>query len=171
MGYDEEQKEMHRDYLRNLNMKYSIMTDGIPILKNISIEQIKKSNLCRADKDEAVGYASKIKCHELFFDSFGDERGSVEEVYREYGSVDSFKYEIYLKCRSLDYGFVSIGVDSRGAYILSSEISSEHFNRRSPILCIDMCEHAYYGDYGFDKERYIFNLLKYINLSKLSKKD
>jgi superoxide dismutase len=32
-----------------------------------------------------------------------------------------------------------------------------------PILALDLCEHAYFGDYAFCKERYIKEALRYIN--------
>ena len=37
-----------------------------------------------------------------------------------------------------------------------------------PALAIDVSEHAYFLDYGFDKQRYIMAALPFLDLSKLS---
>ena len=39
-----------------------------------------------------------------------------------------------------------------------------------PLVCIDVCEHAYFLDYGFDKERYLKSALPYLDITKLLEK-
>ena len=36
-----------------------------------------------------------------------------------------------------------------------------------PILAVDICEHVYFLDYGFDKERFLCRFLPYLSLSKI----
>ena len=38
----------------------------------------------------------------------------------------------------------------------------------APALAIDVCEHAYFMDYGFDRERYLVSALPYLNVAELS---
>ena len=38
------------------------------------------------------------------------------------------------------------------------------------VLAVDLSEHAYFTDYGFDKSEYVRNLLPYLDLSILDKK-
>jgi Fe-Mn family superoxide dismutase len=39
-----------------------------------------------------------------------------------------------------------------------------------PLLCIDLTEHAYFTDYGFDKKAYVEAVVNQINWEKVSDK-
>ena len=67
-------------------------------------------------------------------------------VYKVNGNVHRVKYYSVNKC---------------------SEKNGEHFIKGEPRLAIDLCEHAYFIEYGFDKERYLEDLLRHLDLSRL----
>ena len=39
---------------------------------------------------------------------------------------------------------------------------------RPDVRAIDVCEHAYFADYGFDKQRYLISALPYLDITKLT---
>ena len=42
------------------------------------------------------------------------------------------------------------------------------FLRYEPVLAVDMYEHAYFNDYGFEKEKYLRTSLEYLDLERLA---
>ena len=73
----------------------------------------------------------------------------------------------YLKAVSQKYGFVFVyafgeRIEVKGFYDCKSA-----FRFGTPTLAIDVCEHVYFMDYGFDKERYLVSSLPYLDISKL----
>ena len=67
-------------------------------------------------------------------------------------------------------GYCFIFLSGDEVYSKSVKSAEEIFlnGRISPCLCIDLYEHAYFGDYGFDRKRYISAALSVLDLSKLS---
>lgn len=157
---------LHKEHLHKLKLQYSVLQKSIPQIAGKNLLEI-----CRLrfkDKDEVIGLKSDIQCHELFFTSFGTAYESCASVRKKYRSESSFLYEIYESCKKLDCGFLIIYSDKGEPKLISGapEIISKIKN---PIIAIDLYEHSYFLDYGFEKEVYLKNMLPYLNLSKLDK--
>ena len=74
-------------------------------------------------------------------------------------------YKTKKACDELSRGFVLI---YPGGNILSVDADCEKaIPKKQAVLAIDMCEHAYFLDYGFDRSAYVGQLLKFLDLSRI----
>ena len=69
---------------------------------------------------------------------------------------------------SLNYGFVCVYLKGGGVVLKGLYDCEQLSHLGTPILAVDVCEHTYFMDYGFDKQRYLIQSLPYLNLAKLS---
>ena len=158
----------HREYVRTLRLKYSILEDGIPEIKNADINKIFTAKIDKNDKREALARLAEITCHDMYFSSFEAECGIRSSLARhQYGSEDALAMCILHEGMKKDIKFISIGIKQGRISIHASREYQTHFEVHTPKLMIDVEEHAYFWDYGFDKERYLKSALEYLNLSKL----
>ncbi len=124
----------------------------------------------RARKRMEMGHVrsveTQIRAHELYFSSFRRERMRCERVRRGFGSENAFTYALkeYADGRAADflyifpirrYPYVGYSTDERDAY--------------RAVLSIDLCEHAYFLDYGFERDSYLHAALSHLDLSVLDK--
>ena len=93
-----------------------------------------------------------------------------EEIDAEhYGSEASFLYGLFKLCRAQSFGFVFISLDRRKRpTVISYDPARPIIPRLPPILAVDLCEHASFLDYGFERERYLEGAISHLDLSKLS---
>jgi len=157
---------LHKEHLKKLKLQYSVFEKSKPEIIGKDISEI--SRLRIKDKAEIIKLSCDIRCHELFFSSFGTAYESCVAVRKKYRAEASFLYELYECGRSIDYSFIIIYLDKEEVRIISGtpEIVLKIPN---PMLAIDLYEHSYFLDYGFDKEEYLKNLIPFLNLSKLDK--
>ena len=112
-------------------------------------------------KVEESFLVNAIILHEAYFDMLGgdgDARGEIVEVIaRDFGSFEAWRKE-----------FEALGLSSRGWVILAHDFNDGKLRNyiadshnsfgiwgASPILVLDMYEHAYFLDFGSDKNAYI----------------
>ena len=90
-------------------------------------------------------------------------------VRRFWRSEDNLLYEGELLVRAVSPLFAYIYVDQRGMprWCAVTDLNERIYNE--PVLVIDTCEHAYYGDYGFDRDQYVRRAFSAIDLSRLDK--
>lgn len=138
----EENIALHREYLASMRAR-------------------RKMGLCEG-REREVNEA--ILSHELYFSSFARQRRPCERARRGFGSESALCYE--LKCFALTKGsgFLYIVPLSRYPYIGYSSRGADAYRAR---LCIDLFEHAYFLDYGFDFERYLCCALSHLDLCRL----
>lgn len=163
----EEALSLHKDYLKSLKLRYSVMEKSFPEIKNAHAKQLQRMR--HRYKDEILDLRCDIFCHELFFDSFGDAYQRCVAARAGYRTESSFIYEIFEASKISDASYLVISTDRGTVNIKPLGKAREILKISYPALCIDLCEHSYFLDYGFDKERYISNLLPYLNLSTLDK--
>lgn len=165
----DESIDLHRKHLENLKLKYSILEKSIPEIKNTDIRLLNKLRVKRY-KNEALKMKCDIMCHDMYFSSFGEEYQSSETVKKSYRTEASFLYEIFETAKEWDSGgFILICVEKGCVFTHIGENAVDVFTRSNPVLAIDLCEHAYFLDYGFNKSLYLENALKRLNLNKLDK--
>ncbi len=165
----EANRQMHEEYLRRLKLEYSIYEKSYPTLVGKSPGEIMKLRFKnRRELESALAKKCEITAHELYFRSFGNPNSSSAAVKREYGSEANFLYEAQEKCMSADGGFLLVYPDRHGK--ISLYAGQEYKNvllQHSPVLALDLCEHAYFYDYSFDKKSYVSAALSHIALERL----
>ena len=168
----EENITLHRDYVRVKRLKYSIIESSVSALKDADIGEIFRMKIDSRDKRDAITLLSEIKLHEIFFSSFSDSPyPRSESVANGYGNEANFLNLLYKEAMALPYGFILVyqlgqRIEVKRTYAFPSALRYTY-----PSLAIDVCEHAYFMDYGFDKERYLVSLLPYLNIALLSVTD
>ena len=159
---------LHKEYLKNCRLRLSILEkSGFPIANKSYFELCGMRN-CEA-KAEILKLAGEIYRHELYFDSYGIGGESCDCLKARYGSLAGFLYEVERTAMREEGGFSLIYFDGNSAVIGHS---SRELHRRygAPRLAIDLDEHAYFIDYGFDKERYVKAAVSHLQILKLLKK-
>ena len=165
----EENIALHREYLRQLKLKYSILEDSVEGLKGAELRDIYRMKISQRDRSDAIGFLSEIKAHDIFFSSFsGEAYPRSDTVRKAYGSEAAFLNQLYRRCLSQKFGFVFVYAFNGGVEIEGFTDERDAFRYGTPILAIDVCEHTYFLDYGFDKERYLLSSLPYLDISKLT---
>ena len=168
----EESIAMHREYLRNKRLRYSIFESSIPTLKGAEIRGVLRMRLKQYDRRDALSLLTEIKLHDLFFSSFSSARFPHSDLVCDgWGNEAAFLNEIFRVGMTLGCGFVCI-------YFLGARITVrgfvnclDVFKFGEPLLALDVFEHAYFMDYGFDKERYLISALPYLDITKITVAD
>ena len=155
---------LHKDFLRLERLRFSIIEKSYPNIVGKDAREISKIRF--NSRDEALDLICNIKCHEMFFSSFSDGRVPSDAVRKAYGSEAGFLYELYECARESREEFLL--VYSNGGKISYSTGSRLCFlNGKRAALALDLCEHSYFLDYGFDRDEYIKSALSFLNISKL----
>ena len=161
----EENIALHKEYVRQMRLKYSILESSIPALHGADVLEISRLRLTRRDREDATALLSDIALHDIFFSSFAKEKyARSERISREFGSEAAFLNSLFVLCKNSACGFLTVDKNSRAKVVLDPR---DAFCNGSPMLAIDLFEHAYFLDYGFDRERYLVLCLSYLDLSKL----
>ena len=167
----EANKSIHKEYLRQLKLSLSIFEKSYPWIRGKNIKEIARGRLKSDERDELIRLKGEILAHEIYFSSFGQSTGA-PSIRKEYGSEASFLYQLFceaIKCR--DGGFLLVYLDKRGTINLyAGEDYYKIFDEYVPCLAIDLCEHAFFYDYLFEREKYIKSAISRLDLSKISNK-
>ena len=167
----EESIARHKDYVRLKRLKYSIIESSVTELKGAGIKDVYRMKISPRDKRDAIDLLSEIKLHEIFFSSFSPAPYPHSQTIADaYGSEANFLNFIFRQAICLPYGFILI-------YLFGGRIEVElctdfanAFRHLAPTLALDVCEHTYFTDYGFDKERYLLAALPHLDLTRLTAK-
>ena len=162
-------RRMHEEYLYRLKLEYSIYEKSYPALADKSPNEIVRIRLhSRTELDNAIMKKCEILAHELYFNSFGNSNGRSDKIRNYYSSEAEFLYEAMEKCMSADGGFLLIYPDIHGKICLyAGREYKSIFLKHSPFLALDLCEHAYFYDYFFDKKSYVSAALSHISLERI----
>ena len=162
----------YQGYIDNLNKvleKYPELQDKRveDLLKNLSSLSIENSDKT-AIKNHGGGYMN----HTLYWQIMGTEKEINEELVntlkKEYGSVEKFK-EILTQSAISHFGsgWAWLVTDINGKYQVYSTANqdSPYLKGHTPVIGLDVWEHAYYLKYKNKRAEYIenwFNVLKII---------
>ena len=158
---------LHKEYLKTLRLRYSVLTKSAPVLSGLDLTDIYRRLTRSPLKDDALERLSEIRAHEIFFDSFSKKRVSCKSLRRQFGSEESFLYELIKAAKSARSGFLFVYSGSTVRYELVGD-GEYRFTKAFPVLAVDICEHAYFRDYGFDRVRYIESAISCLDLGKIS---
>ena len=166
--FSEENYEIHKSYLRTLRLKYSILEKSMDGIKDKKINDIIRQKMKRSDKKDVVDLLWEIVLHEMFFVSFSENTFLMSELVSSiFGSEAAFLNEIFRMAMKIKCGFICVYTTPNNIYLSSSDQLEYLFKYGTPVLSIDISEHAYFLDYGFDKERYLRSALPFLDISKL----
>lgn len=167
----EENIRRHKEHLHKERLKYSILEKSEPQLKEKKIKEILRMNIGREVKDEAILRLSYIKAHECFFSSFfSSKKQSI--LKKSNLASEKLLYDIFLCASEKEHCFLFLYSDRKGNIRwLFSNLTDGAFIKYHPQLALDLYEHTYFLDYGFDKKRFLRNALAHLNLSSLDNGD
>ncbi len=157
----------HKEYLKNLNLNYSILEKSNPKLSGCSSGEILKLRIGAEEKCEAYKLKREIELHELYFKSFdmysspqsrkGAEAVRLIELF--YSAKEDLKQTENPK-------FLCFYINRHGeiAYNIVESYSSPPLY--GEFAAIDLFEHAYIFDYGYNREKYLEEAFRFINLKQ-----
>ena len=160
----------HLSYQRELRARLSLLKKYYPSFANNELWELISSIHGRVPA-ELFSCALACFLHESYFSSFTTLPSPCPEVKKYYSSENAFCYELLSAARKLECGFVYALRDRRGRVnIVSDPFCAIPISSRN-VLALDVSEHAYFSDYGFNKDEYLRRALAYLNLSKLFSED
>ena len=158
----------HIDYMKNLRHKYSIIEKSYPTLSGRDIFKLKGRELPRSVRDEAAELMREYLSHKLYFSSFSENLTPCEKIKKYYTSEDAFCYEVLSLARAFNGGFIYVFSDGGSSpRILHSSKTPRVFEREAPTLALDLSEHAYFADYGFERDNYLKSAVARLDIGKL----
>ena len=119
-----------------------------------------------------------MRLHELYFDNLGGktqaDKNSVfaRRVAESFGSYEAWEQDYKATGAMRGIGWVVPYQDWTGALFNAwiNEHETGHFAGCSPVLVMDVFEHAYMIDYGLKRADYIGSFFKNINWESVSKR-
>ena len=162
----EESIVLHKEYLKQLRLKYSIIESCLPKIKGVKMTDLSRLGLNRRDRRDVLHLLPEIALHEIYFSSFlATPYARSEYVARTFGSEAAYLNRLLGIAKNSIYGFLIIGRGGAASVVMDYK---DAFIHSEPILAVDLCEHAYFLDYGFDKERYLISCLSHLDLTKIT---
>ncbi len=156
---------MHKEYLKDIKLKINVFLKSYPEAVGVELQKIGSLKIMRSEREELFRLRCEELLHEVYFSSFGESEQRCDKIAREYGSEANLLYKLIRESEG-KAGFIIIYED-RGIprYYIGNEYKV--LLKIKPILVVDLYEHAYIFDYGFDREKYLKYALNSLNLSKI----
>ena len=138
----EESLRVHKEYLSVLRMK---------------------KQACQTRREEKQ-IENEIRSHELYFDSFRQDCVPCSRIKAGFASENHFCFLLSEYIKNVGSGFLYIYPMPHSPFV-GYGIAQKHLLRA--VLAIDLCEHAYFIDYGFDFSAYVRAALSHLDFSRL----
>lgn len=159
----------NKHYLKYLN-NLKELTNDPPLY---AINNIDKYNLDK--RDDILYNAGGVLNHELYFNSMNNKNnepfGKIKEaIDNQYGSFTNFKNKFKEKALKLvgsGYTFLVIK-DNKLDIVNMINQETPYLYQMTPILALDLWEHAYYLDYYNDSSSYIDSFFQIIDFESLN---
>jgi len=150
-------------------------------IENLPIEDIlKKLDLNNIElKNNVGGYYN----HSLYFETIGSKNEGrpkdtlAAKIDLDFGSFENFKTQFIQTANSqFGSGWAWLVVDKYGKLQITTTQNQDNplmpraVISGTPILALDLWEHAYYLDYQYKRRKYIDNYFNIINWKKVSEK-
>ena len=164
-------------YTNNLNKA----VEADESLKDLTIEEIlRKLNMNNPElRNNAGGYYN----HGLFWESMAAKAGGQPKdtlatmIDRDFGSFEIFKNQFTdVAEKQFGSGWAWLIVDKSGKLQVTSTpnqdnpLMPQQTISGTPLLALDVWEHAYYLDYQYKRKKYIEAFFKVINWKKVSER-
>ena len=175
---DAKTMEIHHDkHHKGYTDKFNKALEGHEELSNKSAEEIIKNidsvseDIRNAVRNNGGGYVN----HKLFWTILKKDvkfEGEIAEaIISKFGGYDKFKDEFSnAAATQFGSGWAWLVVDENGELEITrtSNQNSPLSEGKTPILCIDVWEHAYYLKYQNKRPEYIENFFNVINWEKVN---
>lgn len=156
------------NYLKNLNnLLENTNYDKVYLAKNIDVIPLSKRN-------DVLYNLGGVLNHELYFKILGGTgipSGEIlEKIKEDFGSFEEFQKELIEKSKKVvgsGYTFVVLKNDKLEIMLLSNQETPYSYGY-TPIIALDLWEHAYYLDYLNNRNTYVENILKIIDYNKVN---
>ena len=166
----------YQKYLDNLNkvlqeLNYDFRYSVIELINHIDEFPIQK-------RDNILFNAGGVINHELYFNSMtplinerpvGELKKAIDETY---GNYENFKQE-FIKTASYlvgsGYTFLVLNKENELEIINTSNQETPYLYGLTPILALDLWEHAFYLKYQNRKDEYINNFFSIIDFENVNK--
>ena len=174
--------EVHysKHYLTYTNNLNKVIAET-PELDKLPIEEIlKKLDISNADlRNNAGGFYN----HNLFWESMAPKSGGEAKdtlataIKRDFGSFDNFKIQFESAAtKQFGSGWAWLITDKTGKLQVTSTSNQDNplmpnaVIKGTPILALDVWEHAYYLNYQYKRKKYIDGFFKVINWKKVGER-
>lgn len=178
---DKETMQIHHDkhhdtYVKTLNTQ----VEATPELKGKTVEEILKhiSKYKTVVRNNAGGHYN----HSLFWTILSPQAGSpsaalLEDINSTFGSLDAFKAKFNDSAKTrFGSGWAWLIVDSQGKLKISSTPNQDNplmdvvSSKGTPVLALDVWEHAYYLKYQNKRVDYITAFWNVVNWAEVTKR-
>jgi superoxide dismutase, Fe-Mn family len=167
----------HQTYVNKLN---EILTP-YPELLEMPLESLLKnlSQVPEAILTAVTNNAGQVYNHNLYWESMGSDAGGeptgglAEKIKSQFSSFEVFKKEFSnLGVTQFGSGWVWLSLDSNGELSLdkTSNADSPLMHEKTPILTMDVWEHAYYLNYQNRRPEYIEAFWNVVNWTEIERK-
>ncbi|MBI5238529.1 MAG: superoxide dismutase [Deltaproteobacteria bacterium] len=173
-GISDNQIAQHRDilyagYVNKLNeIEERLLTVDLTKANQIFSE-------FRALKADETFALNGVVLHELYFENLGSSSSKPTDklqslISRDFGTLDKWK-DNFKACGMAARGWVILGLSSYDRRLHNYCLDTHNFNfpaSMTPMLVMDVYEHAYVIDYGVKRPPYIEAFMKNINWAVVS---
>jgi hypothetical protein len=160
----EDNLRRHREFLNTARLKLSILHKSDSRLKGITLDEARRLRGDRSLREELCSLLWCINSHEAYFDSF---RVNPYVDPRKRTMSEKMLYDIYSLGMSKDHGFIYISGECDNVKLSFSDDNNRFENFDGKILCLDLYEHAYFLDYGYNKDKYLKNAINHLDIGRV----
>lgn len=128
-------------------------------------------------RDDILYNLGGVLNHELYFSTIGPKKNTMpsglfeEAIDRDFGNFENFKKEwIRMAKIVVGSGYTFLVVKNKKLEIINTpNQETPYLYGLTPIMTIDLWEHAYYLDYQSNRNMYIENFFEIIDFDEVSK--
>lgn len=129
-------------------------------------------------RGEILYYLGGVLNHNLYFYNISDKKNTMpigkikEDIDKNFNNYDNFKKEFISKANNLKgsgHTFLVKDSDNKLKIINTSNEDTPYSYGFTPIICLDLWEHAYFNQYKDNRELYIKNFFNIIDFQKINK--
>lgn len=156
----------HKEYLFALKSRASVYSKSgidLPSMRNRAADG---SRVSYGEAKDIKELLLDIKMHEIYFNSFGASFVPCTAVRKSFGSENNFAFELIKLSEQTKCGFACIYSDRYGRIRFCGE--KDLPENAAVHLAVDLCEHAYFRDYGFKKAEYLRAALAHLDFSVIN---
>lgn len=153
-------------YLKDINYDFNVPT--VTLAKNINILPIE-------NRDEILFNLGGYLNHSLYFYNLTDKKKDIptpllELINKYFGSFSLFKdefIEMAKEVKGSGYTFLVLDKNNKLRIINTSNQDTPYYYGFTPIMTIDVWEHAYYLKYTYERGKYLDNIFDIIDFDKV----
>ena len=160
--------KLHTDYVKTLNAQHSICERSMPEIRGKTPIDISTLNIKRSIKNEILPRIISIKSHETYFSSYTSISTPCPALKKYFSSESAFLFDVLTAAREMTSEFLFVFAERGRPMIRSSDEARGVYLTHTPILAVDLSEHAYFLDYNFDRDEYLKRAVAHLDLKKLS---